>query len=113
MPATSRSTTTTRPTTRSPEAHPGARAGRVSRASGPIKRLAPSTSTSGSPRPEVRRAPRPMSVVVGVDLGTGAARAVAIDADGAVVADARVPYTGVRAWAPGHADPEAWRASTA
>lgn len=51
-----------------------------------------------------------MSVVIGVDLGTGSARATAIDRDGVVVGTETAPYAGREHWQPGHADPEAWRA---
>jgi sugar (pentulose or hexulose) kinase len=54
-----------------------------------------------------------VSLVVGVDLGTGSARAVAIDPDGVVVASAAAPYEGRAGWAVGHADPHAWRAAVA
>jgi sugar (pentulose or hexulose) kinase len=50
-------------------------------------------------------------VVVGIDLGTGSARAVAIDAEGRVLGTASAPYEGRGRWAVGHADPESWRAA--
>ncbi|MCU1459572.1 MAG: xylB [Actinomycetia bacterium] len=50
-----------------------------------------------------------MSVVVGVDLGTGSARAVAVDRDGLVIASTSSPYDGRAQWAAGHADPQSWR----
>lgn len=52
-----------------------------------------------------------MAVVIGVDLGTSGARAIAIDADGSTRAwrHDRLPEAG--SWPPGRADPHAWRAS--
>ena len=50
-----------------------------------------------------------MSLVVGVDIGSSSARAVAIDADGTVAGSASIEYDGRTTWAPGHADPIAWR----
>jgi sugar (pentulose or hexulose) kinase len=47
-------------------------------------------------------------VVVGVDLGSSSARAVALDRTGAVVADAAARYAGADAWPRGHADPRAF-----
>ncbi len=52
-----------------------------------------------------------MSVAVGVDLGSVAARAIALDRDGRVVALARAPYRGQSDWPPGRAAPESWRAA--
>jgi sugar (pentulose or hexulose) kinase len=48
------------------------------------------------------------SVVVGVDLGTGGARAHAIDRSGSVLARADVPYAGAESWPLGHADARTW-----
>lgn len=48
-------------------------------------------------------------VVVGVDVGTGSARALAVDRDGAVVARSSAPFAGRESWPPGQADPRAWR----
>jgi sugar (pentulose or hexulose) kinase len=48
------------------------------------------------------------AVAVGVDAGTGGARALALDRDGAVVASAAAPYPGDAAWPPGRADANAW-----
>ena len=47
-------------------------------------------------------------VVVGVDLGSSSARAVAIDRAGTVVADSAAGYAGANAWPPGRADPLAF-----
>ncbi len=47
-------------------------------------------------------------VVIGVDLGSGAARAVALDRDGAVRAEAAAAYHGVERWERGHADATVW-----
>jgi sugar (pentulose or hexulose) kinase len=47
-------------------------------------------------------------VVVGVDVGTGGARAIALDRDGGVVSSASAAYEGDASWAPGRADPRAW-----
>jgi xylulokinase len=49
-----------------------------------------------------------MSVAVGVDLGSRAARAVALDADGNVVGEAAVRYEQTEHWPTGRADPRAW-----
>ena len=48
------------------------------------------------------------AVVVGVDLGTGGARAVALTADGAVRLWMYEPFEGALSWPPGRADPAAW-----
>lgn len=48
-------------------------------------------------------------VAVGVDAGTGGARALALDRDGTVVAGASAAYAGDAAWAPGRAEAQAWR----
>ena len=50
------------------------------------------------------------AAVVGIDLGTGSARAVAIDRDGVVLGDARAPYPGADRWPAGRADPCGWLA---
>jgi sugar (pentulose or hexulose) kinase len=48
------------------------------------------------------------AVAVGVDAGTGGARALALDPDGTVVAAASAFYRGDESWAPGRADAHAW-----
>jgi xylulokinase len=48
------------------------------------------------------------AVAVGVDVGTGGARAIALDRAGAVVASASASYAGDAAWEPGRADAQAW-----
>lgn len=50
-------------------------------------------------------------VVVGVDVGTGSARALAVSRDGHVVARSSAPFAGRASWPPGQADPQAWRAA--
>jgi sugar (pentulose or hexulose) kinase len=45
------------------------------------------------------------NAVVGVDLGSSSARAVAIDRTGRVLADGAARYEGAAAWPRGHADP--------
>ena len=50
-------------------------------------------------------------VVVGVDIGTGSARALAVARDGRVVARSSAPFAGRASWPPGQADPQAWRAA--
>lgn len=50
-------------------------------------------------------------VVVGVDAGTGGARALALDREGNVVATASCGYSGDSAWAAGRADADAWLAA--
>ena len=47
-------------------------------------------------------------VVVGVDLGTGGARAVALASDGGVKLWMYEPFEGAASWPPGRADPAAW-----
>jgi sugar (pentulose or hexulose) kinase len=54
-----------------------------------------------------------LPVVIGVDVGTGAARSLAIDRDGQVLARAEAAYAGSESWSPGHADPGAWREAAA
>ena len=49
------------------------------------------------------------AAVVGVDVGTGAARAHAVDHNGTVLARAEAPYAGAEGWEPGRADGRAWR----
>lgn len=46
---------------------------------------------------------------MGVDVGTGGARAVAIDRHGAVAATATAPYPNSQEWPPGRAVSSAWR----
>ena len=48
------------------------------------------------------------AVVVGIDLGTGGARAVALARDGSVRLWMYEPFEGVESWPPGRADPSAW-----
>lgn len=48
------------------------------------------------------------TVVVGVDAGTGGARAVALDSGGAVLATASASYPGDGTWPAGRADAHAW-----
>jgi sugar (pentulose or hexulose) kinase len=50
-------------------------------------------------------------VVVGVDVGTGSARALAVARDGRVVARSSAPFAGRASWPPGQADPQGWRAA--
>jgi sugar (pentulose or hexulose) kinase len=52
-----------------------------------------------------------MPVVVGVDLGSGAARAVAVDPDGALLGESVAPFAGASTWPAGRADPRAWLAA--
>ena len=47
-------------------------------------------------------------VVVGVDLGTGGARAVALASNGDVKLWMYEPFEGAASWPPGRADPAAW-----
>jgi len=49
-------------------------------------------------------------VVVGVDIGSSAARAIAIDGEGAVVAEAKARYDGPAALPVGEVDPATWLA---
>ncbi|MYB28981.1 MAG: hypothetical protein F4X38_07555, partial [Acidimicrobiaceae bacterium] len=48
------------------------------------------------------------AVVVGIDLGTGGARAVALARSGSVKLWMYEPFTGAGSWPPGRADPAAW-----
>lgn len=48
------------------------------------------------------------AVVIGADLGSRAARVVAVTPDGAVAGDAAASYRRTASWAPGRADPESW-----
>lgn len=50
-------------------------------------------------------------LVIGLDLGSSAVRAVAIDADGVVQAKSAVSYRGADTWPSGRADPVAWLAA--
>ncbi|HLN05152.1 MAG TPA: FGGY-family carbohydrate kinase [Acidimicrobiales bacterium] len=50
-----------------------------------------------------------MSVVVGVDVGSSSARALAVRPDGSVAAASGAGYRGVSSWPAGRADPGAWR----
>jgi len=52
-------------------------------------------------------------VVIGVDVGTGSARALAVDPDGRVLARAAGPFPRRDRWAPGRATPSAWRSGLA
>lgn len=52
-----------------------------------------------------------MSVVIGVDIGSSATRAVALDRDGLVLGHASARYEGVKTWAIGYADPSKWLAA--
>ncbi|MCB2222840.1 MAG: hypothetical protein KQH83_01595 [Actinobacteria bacterium] len=52
----------------------------------------------------------PAEVVAGVDVGSSAARAVAIDRDGAVVASSRAPYPAHDGSLAGEVDPAVWLA---
>ena len=47
-------------------------------------------------------------VVVGIDLGTGGARAAALDSDGGVRLWMYEPFAGAASWPAGRADPVAW-----
>ncbi len=49
-----------------------------------------------------------MSVVVGADLGSSAARAIACDRQGKILATAAVGYRGSESWPVGRADPNSW-----
>ena len=49
-------------------------------------------------------------VVVGVDIGSSAARAIAIDSDGAVVAEGKARYDGSGGLPVGEVDPAIWLA---
>ena len=48
------------------------------------------------------------ALALGVDAGTGGARAVALDRSGTVVASAGAAYAGEAGWPPGRADAHAW-----
>jgi len=52
-----------------------------------------------------------VELVVGVDLGSGSARAIALDRSGAVHARATARYEGSHGWPAGRADPRAWLAA--
>ncbi|MGW4031773.1 FGGY-family carbohydrate kinase [Streptomyces sp. NPDC004838] len=54
--------------------------------------------------------PASAPVVVGVDLGSNSARALALDPDGRTLGSATAGYPGSSSWRPGHADPEGWLA---
>lgn len=49
-----------------------------------------------------------MTVVVGVDLGSSAARAIACDQEGQILATSAVGYRGSDSWPAGRADPNSW-----
>ncbi|MFD4832148.1 FGGY-family carbohydrate kinase [Streptomyces uncialis] len=49
-------------------------------------------------------------VVVGVDLGSNSARALALDPDGNSLGSATAPYPGAEDWSAGRADPAGWLA---
>ncbi|SDQ72258.1 FGGY-family carbohydrate kinase [Thermostaphylospora chromogena] len=49
-----------------------------------------------------------MRVVVGVDVGSGSARAIAVDPDGRVLAARTGAYPGAEEWPEGRADPRGW-----
>ncbi|MEV7012100.1 FGGY-family carbohydrate kinase [Streptosporangium sp. NPDC051022] len=51
-----------------------------------------------------------MNAVIGVDLGSNSARAVAIDPSGRVLGAATGAYPGAAGWPAGHADPQGWLA---
>jgi xylulokinase len=46
--------------------------------------------------------------VIGVDVGSSGARAIAVDAEGTILAEASAPYDGATTWERGYADPGAW-----
>jgi sugar (pentulose or hexulose) kinase len=48
---------------------------------------------------------------VGVDIGTGAARALAMDREGVILGTATAAYNGAESWPAGRADAGAWRAA--
>ncbi|WP_147267819.1 FGGY-family carbohydrate kinase [Spongiactinospora rosea] len=52
-----------------------------------------------------------MSAVLGVDVGSNAARAVAMNRDGEVIAVGSGVYEGAEGWAQGRAEPAAWLAA--
>jgi xylulokinase len=52
-------------------------------------------------------------LVVGIDVGSSSARAVAIDPDGVVRGEARARYPDAATWPAGRADPDAWRRGVA
>ncbi|MCM2388591.1 FGGY-family carbohydrate kinase [Streptomyces albipurpureus] len=54
--------------------------------------------------------PASAPVVVGVDLGSNSARALALDPDGRTLGSATAGYPGSDSWRPGHADPAGWLA---
>jgi sugar (pentulose or hexulose) kinase len=49
--------------------------------------------------------------IVGADIGSGAARVVAVTPEGEVLADAGARYAGQSAWPPGRAEPRSWLAA--
>ncbi|GLW09033.1 carbohydrate kinase [Microtetraspora sp. NBRC 13810] len=53
-------------------------------------------------------APRDVPAVLGIDVGSNSARAVALDPDGNVVASAHGTYPGATRWPAGRADPVSW-----
>lgn len=52
-----------------------------------------------------------MSAVIGVDLGSSAARAMALGRDGTVLGSVAAAYAGAQSWPPGRADPGGWLAA--
>jgi sugar (pentulose or hexulose) kinase len=49
--------------------------------------------------------------VVGIDIGTGSARAIALDRDGTVLGTATAPYADAEEWPPGRARVASWRSA--
>jgi sugar (pentulose or hexulose) kinase len=58
-------------------------------------------------------APASAPAVVGVDIGSNSARALALGPDGAVLGSAVAGYPGAESWRPGHAGPQGWLAGAA
>ncbi|MFD9720085.1 FGGY-family carbohydrate kinase [Streptomyces sp. NPDC056500] len=57
--------------------------------------------------------PASAPVVIGVDLGSNSARALALDPEGRTLGSATSGYPGAASWQPGHADPQGWLAGAA